>query len=157
MPEETDPPIIENVDQRGKIKGEECGRRAEDKAKCLMCDYYGEKNEAAFNVISRTIEKLGEKVEVRTSNRVPIWVFVVFVGGLTGILGFLNYDSIRRHDQVISSLESHIDKANIVLENSGRVLDRVTHSLNEVALNQQEVMKKIDIKFRRIPRYDNGK
>lgn len=120
-------------------------------------DYNGEERRRGFCPVHHLKCHQIRDVEIKTSKRVPIWVFVVFISGLTGVLGFLNYDSIRRHDEVMDHLGDHVEKANIVLENNSRVLGRVTHSLNEVALNQQEVMKVIDLEFRRIPRYDNGK
>lgn len=96
------------------------------------------------------------QLQTASSHSVPIWVFMSFVSLLTGVLGYINYDGARKHSEVIDSLEKHIDKADIVLGNSSRVLSRVTHSLNEVALNQREVMEKLELEFKHIPKYDNG-
>lgn len=96
------------------------------------------------------------RLQEASSKRVPIWVFIIFVSMLTGVLGYINYDAVTRHANVVKALVTHIDKADVVLNNSSRVLDRVAHSLNEVALNQREVMDKLELKFKHIPKYDNG-
>lgn len=91
-----------------------------------------------------------------SDKRLPIWVFIIFISCLTGVLGFLNYDLIKRHNLVIETLDKHTQNTNALIDDSKTLLNRVTHSLNEVTLNQREVMEKLEIKFRHIPKYDNG-
>ena len=47
-------------------------------------------------------------------------------------------------NDVVKSLENHVDKSSIMLENSNQVLNRLIHSLNEVALLINQ-MKKGDL------------
>lgn len=82
-----------------------------------------------------------------SKTKVPIWIFKIFVTCVVLVLGYMNVDSYRSNQQTLSVLDAHVQKSNIILH-------RITHGLNEVALNQRKVMSKLELEFVHLPDYE---
>lgn len=94
--------------------------------------------------------KQEEPTDQRTVlNRVPIWVFTIFLVSLGSVLSYmlkLNADAIRHNELVMIALNEHIDVSN------QRVVDG-TKILIELGMNQRKIMKKLRLEFEPIPDY----
>jgi len=159
MPEETDPPITKSVDQRSKIKrskinGVECGRRAEDRARCLMCDYYGEKNEAAFEIITRSIEKIDKKndrrfelFEEKLRTYMTKWTMGVIVLvcssvlGVGGAFGLWQLKSV--HEELVRANDSILRLSNAVVVIATKQ-EGVLLRLEQIAPEHKELMRHLE-------------
>ncbi|NNF97493.1 MAG: hypothetical protein HKM94_11255, partial [Halobacteria archaeon] len=100
--------------------------------------------------------KCSEIKELQTDSkkRVPVWVFTLFAVAVFGVVGWFNLDGIRRNKEVLESLSLHMNESSLVFERTTRILSRATHALNEVAFNQRNVMKKLELDFQPIPDYE---
>ena len=100
--------------------------------------------------IDRNIETLQKD----TKARVPIWVFSAFVVMVGTVLGYLNMEAVNKSTAIQLLLKEHIEKSNIILTDIRTDIRATQHGLNEVAINQTRVMKKLDLEFETIPHYN---
>jgi len=76
--------------------------------------------------------------DIEVKKRVPIWVFNIFLVCLIGVLGYQ-----------LAMLSSHV-------RTSSRIFGNVTHTLQEVTMNQRIIMRHNNLKFEHLPRFDTG-
>ena len=95
-----------------------------------------------------------ETLQKDTKGRVPIWVFSAFVVMMGAVLGYLNVEAVNKSTAIQLLLKEHIEKANIILTDIRTDIRATQHGLNEVAINQTKVMKKLDLEFETIPHYN---
>lgn len=95
-------------------------------------------------------------LESDVKNRLPRWVFLTFIGLMTSMLGYMNYQILDSQQDALMRQERLQSVLNVHLEESNRIFTRINHNINEVAVNQQRVLEKLDMPFRPIPRYDQN-
>ena len=78
--------------------------------------------------------------------KVPIWVFRIFLTILVVTLGAMNVNSYRENKAVLEVVNEHVEKSN-------KILNAMSHGLNEVALNQRKVMRTLKLEFEEMPDY----
>ena len=118
--------------------------------------YNGEERRAEYCPVHNIKCDEIKSIENDTKSRVPIWVFTIFVTAMLIALGWINLQSKIENKKTMEMLEKHLMQSNLMFEKTGNVLSRATHSLNEVALNQQTVMKKLQLDFQKIPNYSEN-
>jgi hypothetical protein len=147
MPEDEDRPITDYVEQRSKINGQNCGRRAEDKTKCIMCDYYAEKNTAAFDLLTRALEKSDGKVyhrfellEKELHNYISIRLMSILATVCSAILmtliGIIMFQIHSNHNELMQ-----INKAVAVI---GTKQEGVLKVLTELSPEHKKLMEHLN-------------
>ena len=91
------------------------------------------------------------KEEMKT--RVPIWIFKIFIGVIITVLGYMNYSAISHHQELIEALNDHMAESTKIFGRINSSFSNITHSLNEIGMNQRSVMKKIELEFQHLPEY----
>ena len=81
--------------------------------------------------------------------RIPIWVGKLFLTVLVLALGYMNLDGYRKNERLLTMINTHITQSSVLL-------NRLAHGINEVAVNQQTVMNKLDLDFKQLPHYDSS-
>ena len=78
--------------------------------------------------------------------RVPIWVFRMFLAVLIVVIGAMNVSSYRDNQDMLVLINDHIQKSNTLLTS-------IMHTTSETASNQRRVMSKIELEFQKLPHY----
>lgn len=91
-----------------------------------------------------------------TKNRVPIWVFTIFVTLIMIALGWINIQSKEENKKSLKIFEKHLVQSDKMFSETAEVLQKATHNLNEVALNQKIMLKKLELDYQKIPDYNTG-
>lgn len=154
MPEDENGKSIADFVERNKTNGVECGRRSQDKVKCLMCDYYSEKNKASFDSLTHALEKSDEKIDRRIERlesglhaymtKWTMGIIVLVCSGVLGVGGAFGlwqlksvHEELIRANNSISMLSSAV--AIIATKQEG-VLVR----LEQIAPEHKELMKHLE-------------
>ena len=92
--------------------------------------------------------KCGEwkSTEESVKLKVPIWVFRIFLTILVVTLGAMNVNSYRENKAVLEAVNEHVEKSN-------KILNAMSHGLNEVALNQRKILRTLKLEFEEMPDY----
>jgi uncharacterized membrane protein YvbJ len=147
MPEDEDKPITDYVEQRSKINGQSCGRRTEDKTKCIMCDYFVEKNTAAFNSLAQALEKSDSKVyhrfellEKELHNYISIKMMGIVASVCSAVLviliGIIMFQIHSNHNELMQ-----INRAVAVI---GAKQEGFVKVLTELSPEHKELMKHLN-------------
>ena len=88
-----------------------------------------------------------EATDKEVKNRLPIWVATILLTIAIPVVGFNYFQDSQANVQILKRIDKHIDSSN-------KMLKKISHGTNEIALNQRKVMDKLEMEFSPLPHYD---
>ena len=94
-----------------------------------------------------------KETKAQLKNKVPIWVFTTIITIGMAVVGYMSFSMRAESTRMLAAVTAHTNESVIYRESINRMLRSLAHGQSEIAVNQRNVMEKLELDFTELPEY----